>query len=189
MATVLKNGLIAGVILFAWGMISWMALPWHKTTMMKFGNETIVQQALQWNTQAAGVYILPNSCQIPKNTPADKQKEMKQKAMQQMEKGPFVVAVVQPNGIGSMKKLMIQGFAIQLIGAFLASWLLLQAKIKSFGGKLMFVGVFALAAAVFGYLPYWNWFGFPTFYTLLDCADLLIGWLLAGTAIAVLSKN
>jgi hypothetical protein len=46
----------------------------------------------------------------------------------------------------------------------------------------------AAAAAVFAWLssmlPYWNWYRFPLDFTLAALAEQLIGWLLAGAAMA-----
>src|SRR3546814_3437565 len=51
----------------------------------------------------------------------------------------------------------------------------------------------AAAAAVFAWLsttlPYWNWYRFPLDFTLAALVEQLVGWLLAGAAIAWRSEE
>ena len=54
-----KGALIGGAILFLWGMVSWMLIPWHSATLLKFTNECEVACTLQNNTPKSGVYMLP----------------------------------------------------------------------------------------------------------------------------------
>src|SRR5437867_7468408 len=54
------GGLIGGMVLFAWGVVSWMLLPWHLATLEKFKDEAKVAQALTANATKSGVYLLPN---------------------------------------------------------------------------------------------------------------------------------
>src|SRR5438094_7933582 len=54
------GGLIGGLVLFAWGVVSWMLLPWHLATLEKFKDEANVAQALTANAPKSGVYLLPN---------------------------------------------------------------------------------------------------------------------------------
>src|SRR2546427_1340435 len=54
------GGLIGGLVLFAWGVVSWMLLPWHLATLEKFKDEAKVAQALTANATKSGVYLLPN---------------------------------------------------------------------------------------------------------------------------------
>ncbi|MEM7313055.1 MAG: DUF2760 domain-containing protein [Planctomycetota bacterium] len=42
--------------------------------------------------------------------------------------------------------------------------------------------------AIIGHVSYWNWMPFPLDYTLAFVADVVIGWFLAGLAIAALVK-
>ena len=58
----------------------------------------------------------------------------------------------------------------------------------TFGGRVGFVAMAALAAGVFIHVPYWNWYGFSTAYTLVQMAELVVGGLLSGIVIAWATK-
>ena len=53
--------LVAGLVLFVWGFISWAVLPWHMMVANKFTNEAAVSQVLKDNSPQQGVYYLPFS--------------------------------------------------------------------------------------------------------------------------------
>ena len=36
MLTSIKAGILGGIIVFMWGMVSWMVLPWHTSTIVSF---------------------------------------------------------------------------------------------------------------------------------------------------------
>ena len=40
-----------------------------------------------------------------------------------------------------------------------------------------------------GEMPYWNWWGFSFGYVVVEIADAVIGWFLAGLAIAAVAKR
>lgn len=182
----LKAAVIGGIVVFIWGMLSWMVFPWHQNCFKKFSNESEVARAVSHNAPTCGMYILPNTFKYDSNT---SQSEMN-KGMAMMEKGPFMFACVQPNGMGKMSiKPFIISLIIQIIGAFIATWMLLQTKGLAFRQKVFFITLFGLGAGVICLLPCWNWWGFPGSYVLMNIVDLVIAWFLAGLAIAKVLKK
>lgn len=169
----LKGALAGGLVLFAWSAIAWMVLPWHEATLKPFPNEPALRQALSTVTERA-IYLLPDpkSADAGKGSPA----------------GPMVIAAISPGPIPSMGPQLIVQFGIQVLAALLATWLFLQTRIASFGGKILFFAVLGLIIGAAGHLPHWNWFGFSSLYTLSEMIDLVIGYSLAGAAISKLAK-
>jgi len=50
---------LGGVVLFAWGFVSWAILPWHSMVANKFNDESAVREVLKQNASSAGIYFLP----------------------------------------------------------------------------------------------------------------------------------
>ena len=175
-ASLVKGTVLGGLVLFIWGAISWMALPWHGASLLTFGNEDAVTQAIVANAPRSGMYLLPNAGAEQKS------------AHEKMAKGPVVLASVRTGPIGSMTVFMISGLVIQMLGALLGTALLLQTRPLSYGGRVLFLLGIALSAGVLAHLPDWNWWSFSASYTMLAFADLIIGWLLAGLVIAKVAK-
>jgi hypothetical protein len=159
--------LVAGIVLFVWGFVSWVVLPWHMAVANRFTDEAAVSRVLKENSPQAGVYYLPFS---------------------EKDHGPNMVgafANVLPQGTEmNMNRQMAVGVVTQVLSAFLVLGLLGMRSGLSYWGK---VGFFALAGLTIGFVshaPYWNWFGFPAPYVGVTIADGVIGWTLAGLAVA-----
>src|SRR5881397_2201976 len=206
------GGLIGGLVLFAWGVVSWMLLPWHLATLEKFKDEAKVAQALTANATKSGVYLLPNVHKHEPGMPEAKAKKAEAKGkkaeakgkkaeakgkkteakrkkaeaegMKRMIQGPFMFAAVNLQGTsGSGAALPIQ-LVTSIVSAFLATWLLMNTTLPGYWPRVGFLVVLALTAGVICHVPDWNWWGFSAGYTAVAFADLLIGWTLAGLAIA-----
>lgn len=176
----LIGGFLGGILVFAWGSVSWMALGWHDTTLKRFSNEDVVAVTLQTYAPEPGIYVYPNAG--GGTTPEEKQARMDD-AQKKMAEGPIVFAAVQGPSQG-MGRQMAQGIASTILAALLVTWLVLQAGLSSFGRRYALVLVFAVAACLVGIAPNWIWWGFATDYTLVGIADVLIGWGLGGLVIA-----
>lgn len=165
----IKGGIIGGIILFLWGMVSWLVLSWHMTTMNGFKDEQAVASTIQSNVLQSGIYIIP--LEQMKTTPEATQT-------------PLIFASVHLEGTQSMVIPSLIGLVNQIVAAILVAWLLTKTSGLGYFGRVGFVIVFALAVGVISQVPYWNWFAFDPKYTLVMIADLLIGWFLAGLVLA-----
>jgi hypothetical protein len=162
----LLGAVIGGIVAFGWGALSWMVLPWHMSTMKSFESEQVVGRMLQMNVGEAGVYVMPFD-------------------HQSTVKGPFVFAAIQPTGMDNADPMLyVRGLLMQIAGAFLLTWLLLQLGDIGYMKRVIFITLVACIAGVLGVLPNWNWWGFSLPFTLLNMADLVISWFLAGLVIA-----
>ena len=158
---------LAGMVLFVWGFISWAVLPWHNMVSNKFTNETAVSQVLKENSPQQGVYFLPFS----------------EKDHGPNQVGAFVNVLPQGTDM-NIGKHMATAVITQILGAFLVLMLLSQTSGLNYWGKAGFVALVGLIIGFVGHVPYWNWFGFSTSYILVTILDTAIGWTLAGLAVA-----
>jgi len=158
---------VAGVVLFIWGFVSWVILPWHNMVANKFTNEAAVSQVLKENSPKQGVYYLPFS---------------------EKDHGPNQVgafANVLPQGTDmNMGKHMAIAVIVQIVGAFLVLTLLSQTHGLNYWKRVGFVALVGLVIGFVGHASYWNWFGFSTPYVLVTILDTTIGWTLVGLAVA-----
>lgn len=178
------GGLLGGLVLFVWGSISWMVLPWHMMTFEKFKDEATIAQALTANALRPGVYLLPNVHKHDPGMTEEQKKAEEAEGMKRMMQGPFMFAAVTPQGAGGMRYALLIQLVTGIVGTFLATWLLLKTRGLTYLGRVGFVTVLALTAAVISHVPYWNWWNFSNSYTAVTFADLLLGWFLAGLVIA-----
>jgi hypothetical protein len=81
-------------------------------------------------------------------------------------------------------------FATELLESILVVFLLAQTAIVSFAGRIGFVLVAGILAAIATNVSYWNWYGFPCLYTASYMFIQIIGFLCVGIVAAfVLPKR
>jgi hypothetical protein len=85
----------------------------------------------------------------------------------------------------SMPKLLSIEFATELLEAILAVSLLAQTGIGSFGGRVGFVFVAGILAAIATNVSYWNWYGFPSAYIAAYMLIQIVGFLCIGLVAAL----
>jgi hypothetical protein len=172
------GGLLGGAVLWVWGWVSWMAVPWHMMVLERFTDEDAVAAAVSANIHGKGIYVYPG------HDPSGDEAAM----MEKMERGPIFFAAVDDQGFTGMGKPMAVGFLLQVLAALLVTWVVLKTHGLTYWGKVCFVAVLALTAGVVSHLSYWNWMGFGTSYTLVMVADLVVSGVLAGLVIAKVAK-
>jgi hypothetical protein len=103
-------------------------------------------------------------------------------------RGPTGMILFHPSGGApvSGSKLALQ-FTSELLAsvllAYLLSWLAAPPLVRALAPAAM--GAFACLSVS---ALYWNWYGFPTPFFLAQCADKVIGWALAGSALTWLTR-
>lgn len=165
----------SGLLVFLWGAVSWMVLPWHERSLRGFADKPAVIDAIRQQSPASGIYLLPN----PRAAADPEQGKAR------MRQGPMMFAAVNLEGADPDSMLpYLATLLVYIAAACLISLLLFQSSGISYAGRVLFVVLAGLVVGLLGHAPNLIWWGFAVDYTLLEIADLIIGWLLAGLAIA-----
>ena len=185
MKTILKAGILGGLIVYIWGVVSWMALPWHTLTLGKFADYGAVAEVIQENAGASGIYILPNPHVHEDGLSKEKREHFMEQGMERMKQGPFMFAAVSLEGADPASPTpYLSNLLLQIVMAMLIAWLLLQANISCYKRRVLMVVLIGAIAGTQGHLVNAMWWRFSMEYTLVNIADLLISWFLAGLLIA-----
>lgn len=171
----IRCSILGGVIVFLWSMLSWMILPIHKNMMNQFTDESRVVSEILDAAPKDGIYIYPTWSAFA---------DAKEKVM------PSLFVNVKRNvNYGDMTAQMVIGLIMQIIGAGLITYLLLQAKTMKYWSRVKFVTIVGIAIALIGVAPVWNWWHFPGLWMTIEFFDIVIAWFLGGLVIAKLIKN
>lgn len=187
-----RAAILGGIIVFIWGMASWMILPWHQVTLKAFTNEQRVASVIRENAPTPGVYIMPNFWAAKNQDEMTNEAKIRaETGRDRMASGPVMFASIRPTGVNpSMSGTFFLGLIFQIIAAWIITWMLMQTKGLNFWGKVRYVTLFGLFAGIVSLLPAWNWWGFSVSYVVVGMMDLIIGWFLGGIVIAkVLAKK
>jgi hypothetical protein len=182
---ILVAGILGGIVLFVWNFVAHDLLPLGEMGVAVIPNEDAVTSALQTNLgDNVGFYIFPSGGLTPGATREQKEAAMK-KAEEQMAAGAAGVLVYHPKRIFNFPKRLVIQFATDVIESLLACFLLAQTSISGFGGKVGFVLIAGVLAAIATNVPYANWYGFPKSFTLGQMVTMAVGFLLVGIVAAL----
>jgi len=181
--------ILGGITMFIWSFLAHDLLPLGETGMREFKDEAAMLDALKTNLgDARGLYHFPGHKAGPNATRQEKSDAMK-RAMEKAASGPSGVLLYHSTREFSFGKLLGIEFATELLEAMLVVFLLTQTGIESFSGRIGFVFVAGILAAITTNIPYWNWYGFPSNYTAAYMSIEIIGFLCVGLVAALLLKN
>jgi hypothetical protein len=181
--------ILGGIAMFIWSFIAHDLLPLGEMGMREFKNEAAMLDALKTNLgDGGGLYHFPGHKAGPNATRQEKGEAMK-RAMEKAASGPSGMLLYHPTREFTFGKLLGIEFAAELLEAILVVLLLTQTRIESFGGRVGFVLIAGILAAITTNIPYWNWYGFPSSYTAAYMSIEIIGFLCVGLVAALLLRN
>ena len=183
---VLLAGILGGIAMFIWSFVAHDLLPLGEIGMRQFDNEDHILDTLKTDLgDAAGIYHFPGHMAGPNATRQERAEAIK-RAMEKAASGPSGILIYHSSRQFSFGKLLGVEFATELLEAILAVFLLSQTGIRSFGGRIGFVLVVGILAAMTTNIPYWNWYGFPSNYTAAYMFTEIVGFLLVGIVAGLL---
>ena len=173
--------LLGGTVLLFWGFVSHMLLPVAEMGHEMPTSEDVVIAGLKEGLPAkAGVYYIPGLA-------PDQYEDAAAVAAYSAKAvaNPYAFVIYQPVGRDGMQMgpQMAIEWATSTVSALMAAWIL---SLGAFGfgkrvGISIVLGLFAWAVIS---VPYWNWYRFPTEFTLGSLIITLVGWLAAGLVMA-----
>ncbi|HTL54656.1 MAG TPA: hypothetical protein VL361_03220 [Candidatus Limnocylindrales bacterium] len=187
---IILAGLIGGVVMFLWGFISHMVLPLGEAGFKTMPHQDAVLPAISAQIKEDGLYIFPWP-ESPPGTPMPVNEESRKKAEQLFQTSPHGLLLFhQPPAAmlsgGQLGTELATNCASSLLAATLISMVL--GCLGSFAKRVFFVTVIGLIAGVAVNVPDWNWYGFPSAYTLAQIAEHVVGFGVAGLVIAAIIK-
>jgi hypothetical protein len=165
-------------IIFVWGAFSHLLLL-TGTGFTPLPNEDNIVKTLQSSIPNKGLYFFPG-----KDFSRNSTKEQESAFENKFRTGPVGILVYRPVGgeVLGLKKLITQLFSnliTTIILSLLASLIMLHYWKRVF--ILSLLGALSCASVS---TIYWNWYEFPTSFFLAQCVDQIVGFFLAGLAIA-----
>jgi hypothetical protein len=164
-------------------------LPLGEAGIGEIPNEVAVLSAMQSNIgDQAGLYIFPG-LGVGKNASRQERNEAMKQMAAKAATGPSGLLMYHPTRQFTFGKWMGIEFGTELLTAILAVFLLTQTRIRSFAGRVGFVFVVGILAAIATNVSYWNWYGFPGTYVASYMLVMIIGFLCVGIVAALVLRN
>ncbi|MBV9330300.1 MAG: hypothetical protein JOZ55_01975 [Alphaproteobacteria bacterium] len=172
---VLLAGLLGGIAMYVWSTVAHVATPLGTTGISKMHSEQTVLGALsEGNGSERGLYLVPAGGPTAGPLPAE---------------GPLAFVVYRPHVRYALNPSnLIVEFLTELVDSIIAAYLLSLTFLAGFAARTGFVTLVGIAASIATNIPYWNWYGFPTDYTVGYSVIQIIGYLAAGLAISAVLR-
>ena len=177
-------GILGGLVMFLWGFVSHMATPLGSMgmhTLPVAQQDAVIATSKLAFGNTPGVYMVPGLEDM--NDYGD---EAKMKAFGERTKGaPYAFVVYRPDGNtagAEMGPNLGKELATNVVSAIVAA--AIAIGLVGFGSRVIAIGMMGLFAWLAISVPYWNWYRFPTDFTIANLVIQVVGWTLAGMAIA-----
>jgi len=187
---ILLASILGAIAMFIWTAIAHMALPLGEAGVGEIPNESAVLTGLQSNMgDQTGLYIFPG-LGVGKNPSKEEKNEAMKHMSEKLAANPSGILMYHAPGrpFAFGKALGIE-FATELLEAILAVFLLAQTRITSFAGRVGFILVVGILAAIATNVSYWNWYGFPSVYTGNYMLIQIIGFFCGGIVAALVLRK
>jgi len=178
---VLVAGLIGGIVMFIWGAVAHMALGLGNVGIHQPVNEDVVLSTLhQGLGTQSGVYLLPS---VDPNKMSDQAVVKAYSEKAKVSPYAWIVYMPQSDDLMQMGPQLGRQWASDTLSALALAFVMGLAAF-SFSRRLSLAVVLAVFAWLSTMVPYWNWYRFPLDFTLAALVEQLVGWLIAGAAMA-----
>ncbi len=183
MKRILLGALAGGMVLFLWGAISHMVLQIGDMGITPLPAEDTLMQVMEAHINRDGFYFFPGMDM----TSGDREQAWKDWE-RKFRRGPWGVMIYHPHGQEPMppSQLFFE-FLSDVLASLVAAFLIVQIP-GSLARRTLMVAMLGVFSWLTVHLPYWNWYGFPGLYTASQLLDGIIGWGLAGLALAAVVK-
>ena len=176
---------IAGAVtVFVWGGFSHMVLL-IGVGFSRLPAEDRVVTELRSSISDDGLYFFPGT-DLRGDPSADERAEFAAR----FRAGPHGLVIFHPAGDEplSPRKLVVQA-ASDMIAALIAAALMASMATTSFWRRVLAISSLGAFSGLAVSTIYWNWYGFPDAFFLAQMIDLVVGWTLAGVAMAAVFRS
>lgn len=175
----LLAAVVGALIVFLWSFVAHVLLPLGMVGVDPLPDEEAVVEVLRDTVTEPGLYYIPGY-------PHDATEEQEAEFVARHEAGPLGTLIYQPGGKPAMGPAQL----VTELGTCVLAALVLAFLLAYLTGSYLCRVALAASVGLFAWfsiqLSYWIWYGFPLDYTIAAGVMEVVGWLLAGLAMAKL---
>ena len=190
MGRIVISGLVAGIVVFVVGAITHIATPLGTIGIQSLPDDEAFAALMRQSIHTSGFYFFPA---MATGGSKQEQEAAAQSYSEKARRGPVGIMVVKTTGSEPMSMNMLAMELVSNVLAAVVAAILLSMGIGSPGlaalsSRVFFVTMLGLFASLSIEVSYWNWYGFPTNYTLAQFVDQMAGWMFGGLALGAMIK-
>jgi hypothetical protein len=188
MFRIVLGGVVAGLLIYVWGMVSWMVLGLHDASMHHAKNDETLAAAIRNSIDKTGVYMVPFP---PADLMTGVESESAKKWMEQHKTTTVAtVFATSPGGEIMPPEVLLRGLGLDVAAGLVAATLLSMAVRPGFGfvSRVVFVTLMGVFATLLTEWKSWNWLPAPTDWIVAMSVDTVVSSFLAALALAVIIR-
>ena len=180
------GALLAAIVVFLWGALSWMVLGWHDNQIRGFDSEEDVAEVIRENAGSGQArYMLPYLGEVPSFLHPQEKEAREAAVTEARDEGPFMYALIRPGKKPfSMPQAMAWSFVRAFVAALIVGWILTPLSFP-YGKKVAVAAAMGAFASITAHVPDWIWFEMTGGELAVHMADRLFEWMLAGLVLAL----
>ena len=174
--------IVGGIVVFVWSAVAHIATPLGTMGMSTLPDEKRVLESFS-SVPSSGMYFFPGM-DMKKPPSAEERKAFEEK----MKAGPSGLLIITKSGGATMSgQTLGSEFASNVVAALIAA-ILVSFMIGSWFKRAFAVALLGAFGIISLVVSYWIWYGFPGQYVCGEAVTEIVGWFLAGLAIAKIVK-
>ena len=187
---ILLAGVLGAIAMFIWSFIGHDLLPLGEAGIREMPNDGPVVDAMKSSIgEKKGFYVFP-SFGLGNHPTREQRSEAMKHTDEKFATNPSGMVIYHPPGRKfEFGRLLIVEFVTELAEAIIVVFLLAQTRIGSFSGRVGFIFVAGILAAIATNVSYWNWYGFPGVYTAAYMLIQIVGFLCVGLVAAFVLRK
>jgi hypothetical protein len=188
----LLAGIAGGIGMYIWASLAHVVLPLGSTGVQEITtNEPAFLAGMQSSLGTnSGLYLFPSTGLKPGDS--SEQRSAAMKAYDgKLAANPSGLLVYHPPGRKTLTAgQLLTEFLGEMVAVLIAAFLLVQTHLSTYAGRVGFITVAGILAAIPTNVSYWNWYGFPASYTAAYMFIQIVGFVVAGLiAAAILGRR
>jgi hypothetical protein len=178
MKKIILASALGAVVMFMWGAVSWVVLPWHNATMHSFSNEDAIISVLKASNAESGTYMIPGYA----NT--------KEAMVEKAKNGPIAHVNYSPVGYDMGPLFYVKGIVLDFIILLIAVSMLskISWSLASYSNRVKFMMMIGLIIGLAARLGDSIYMGSGIDFALVWAIDEVITWTLVGLVVAKFMK-
>lgn len=170
MKKLIIGGLVGGILVFLWQMLSWTMLNLHGPEYKQAANQDAVISSLSHLEE--GQYLVPRANE---NASPKEMQDLQKKML--ADKSPWAIVTYHKEYNVNMTMNIIRGILVSIIAALLVCWVLMK-QTSSFGTT--FISSLFIGVAGYLFIPYSGHIWYQTPGATTHLIDAIVSWGLCG---------
>lgn len=187
---ILLAGVLGGLAMFIWLSLAHVVLGLGAVGIKEIPNEQAILGTMSSSLPQSGFYVFPGMG-LPAGASRDQQNAAMKVYEHKIQNGPSGLLIYHPNGQRALTPAqLLTELGTNIVQGLVAAFLLsLATGLRSYTSRVGLVTLAGFMAGITTNMSYWNWYGFPTSYTVAYAFTEIVGFMCIGLVAGLIIRH